>query len=72
MTEITDDRATVTEVTRVTKYDAARTEIDIVYLSYDGKLYAWETEPGLYGVGHEVSVNPPATPGGNITWRVGA
>jgi hypothetical protein len=65
------DVATVTKVTTVTKYDAARTEIDIVSLTYDGKLYVWETEPGLYGVGHKVRVNPPATTGANITWKGG-
>jgi hypothetical protein len=64
-----DDLAVVTEVKRVRHYDKARTEADIVYLTYDGKLYAWETEPGVYGVGHKVSVNPPEGEAGNITWK---
>jgi hypothetical protein len=63
--------AVVTRVTRITHYDAARTEADVVRLSYGGRLYFWETEPGLYGAGQKVSVNPPATPGANITWKGG-
>ena len=63
--------ATVTRVTPTAKWDAARTEIDIVDLSYDGRLYVWEAARGVYALGQEVDVNPPAAKAANITPRDG-
>ena len=59
--------ATISRITETRKHDEARTPVDIVHLDYDGRLYAWETPRGTYTEGQQVSVNPPASLGGNIT-----
>jgi len=59
--------ATVSRITHTRKWDAARTPLDVVQLTYDGRAYFWESPAGTYAVGQEVQVNPPARPGANIT-----
>jgi hypothetical protein len=64
--QVMSKTATVTKVTRTANHDAARTEVDIVQLEYDGKLYFWSAKPGMYAAGQQVSVTAPPHVGANI------
>ena len=60
--------ATVQKITPTTKHTSGgRADIDIVALHWQGKAYAWETPRGMYTLGQQVAITPPAEMWMNIT-----